>query len=80
MIKKISLINVLVVAIVARIVFKGAEIGDALALLPLIGFQCHQNYLKSKEVEPLSPKVEKQLADMQSTLNALKIAKAYGKI
>ena len=78
--KKVSLINILVVAIVARIVFKGAEIGDALALLPLIGFQCHQNYLKSKEVEPLTPRVEKELAEMKSALNAIKIAKAYGKI
>jgi hypothetical protein len=80
MLKNINLFNILVIAIVARIVFKGAEIGDALALLPLVGYQAHKNYLKTKEVEPLGPKLEKELMDMRTTLNTLKIAKAYGKI
>jgi hypothetical protein len=80
MFKKLNLIEYLVIALITRIVFKGASIGDALSIVPLIALQCHQNYLKSKEVAPLGPQLEKELSEMRSTLATLKIAKSYSRL
>ena len=80
MLKKLNLINILIISVVARIVLKGAGIGDAVALLPLASIYCYQEYLASLKVVSLSSQVEAELSKMRSDLNAIKIAKAYGKL
>lgn len=54
-----------------RITFVGASIGDALAIISLVALKGFNNWLKSKEAEPLSEKVAKELEDIKTSMSGL---------
>jgi hypothetical protein len=77
--KHISPTLCLVAGIVIRSVVFGASIGDAIALCAVCGLHGYLQYLNSVKTIPINDSVRAELAEIKSTVNALKIAKSMGR-
>ena len=69
----------LVAALVLRSVIYGASIGDAIAIAAVCGLHAYTNYLASTKVPDINESLRADLAEIKSTIGALKIAKSMGR-
>ncbi len=80
--KFISLGAVLVFGL--RLVIKGASIGDAGALAALCALYGFSLYLETKKQQPINDsfkaEVRLELEQIKTSMNGLKISKAFGRI
>lgn len=79
MLKTVTPQLILLSAIVVRVAVFGASIGDALAIAALCGLHGFAMFLKSKQQPDINSELKKEIADMRSSVNALKIGRTFGK-
>lgn len=79
MLKNANPCLVLLSLVCARAVIFGASIGDAIAIAALAGLYGCNHYLKSKEEPPVNEELKRELADLKSTVNAIKVGRAFGR-
>ncbi len=56
-----------------RLIIFGAEFGDSLALISLVGLNAYNAWLKQQEQKPLELETRRQLEEMKNSLAALKM-------
>jgi hypothetical protein len=79
MLKKINYPLSAMLVLGARLVVKGASIGDAVALAALCGLYAYTLYLASKIETPINDSVKNDLEQLRNAVQSLKIAKTFGK-
>ncbi len=57
----------------ARLIIFGAQFGDALALISLVGLNAYDKWIKAQEFKPLEQETKKQLEQMQNTIAGIKL-------
>lgn len=67
------------VSLIVHSHFRSISIGEALAVGFLCAAHAYQLYLNSQKEEPINEAVKKELGDLRSMVNALKIGRAFGK-
>lgn len=85
MLKSLSYLPIfLLLAFVIRLLFLGASVGDAIALLSLSGLYGYYLYLENNKEEPINEQTKKQLEqmnldlrEMKSTIQAIKLGNSY---
>lgn len=60
-----------------RPIIYGASIGDAIALCGFAALCAYNFYLESIKEQPINESFKKELEDMKSAINSLKISKTY---
>jgi hypothetical protein len=73
-------ILVALLLLAGRAVIFSASIGDAISIASIAALCAYAQFLKTKEQIPVNEMLRKELDDMRSTLNALKIAKNFGRL
>lgn len=59
-----------------RITVAGASIGDALAIISLVGLKAFNNWLASQKKEDINATVSKELEDIKTTVSGLMVKQA----
>jgi hypothetical protein len=77
--KVLDFSTLLLVAVCVRSIIFGASIGDACMIAAISALHGYKLYLDSIKQQPLNDIVLKELSDMKSTINALKLAKGIGR-
>ena len=62
-----------------RLVVFGAAIGDSIAMCALCALYGYTQYLEHKREKPINDSVLAELAHVRDTVNALKVAKSFGR-
>lgn len=62
-----------------RLVALGATIGDSIAMCALCALYGYTQYLEHKQIKPINESVLQELAHVRDTVNALKVAKSFGR-
>ncbi len=63
----------------ARLVVLGASIGDAIALSALAALYGYTLYLNSVKEIPINDTLKEELHHMRDAVNALKVARSFGR-
>jgi len=73
----------LVCAFSVRFLWKGADVADACLAVALVALIAVQAYLEAQRKPialPMNDQVLAELADLKSTVNALRVGRAFGKM
>jgi hypothetical protein len=79
MLKKLNYPLLCLLVLCARAVILGASIGDSIAICGLAALNGYLHYLKSQEQEPVNDQVRQEIAEIKSTVTALKLARSVGR-
>lgn len=70
----IKLAPALVSLLVGRMLYFGASVGDALALIGLCGFYGYYLFLEANKEEPINESTKKEILDLRNEVSELKSA------
>lgn len=70
---------ILLSSVVLHSHFKVVTVGEALVVAALSALYAYSLFLDSKKQKPVNQEVTEKLEEMRSTINALKVARAYGR-
>lgn len=80
MLKKIDVCLVFLACLIIRNVIKGANVGDAIAICGVASLYGYRSYLEIKKVVHVNDEIKKDVSDLKSSVNSLKIARSFTKI
>lgn len=64
-------------SLVVRMLICGSNIGESVALAAMGGVFCFLVYLENKNEAPINEQVKKDIEELRSAVNALKVEKAF---
>lgn len=70
---------VLLSSVILHSHFKTVSVGEALVVAALCALYAYSLFLDSKKQKPVNVEVMEKLEEMRSTMNAMKVARAYGR-
>lgn len=72
-------ILILLTSLVVHAHFKITSLGEAATIAALCALYGYQLYLDSKKEKPINDTVKKEIEDLRSAVNALKVGRAFGR-
>ena len=79
MLKNINFSLLFIAILLARITFKGANIGDSIAVAALSALHGYGQYLKSKKEIIVNADIKRDIELLKSSVDSLKIARAMSR-
>lgn len=64
---------ILISLFTARLIIFGAQFGDALALIALVGLNGYNEWIKRQAYKPLEEETKRQLEELKNSMAALKM-------
>jgi hypothetical protein len=77
MLTKINPALCCLLGITARILIKGASVGDSIALFAVCALYGYQTYVESRKEIPINDTIKQQVSELRDAINSLKVAKTF---